>query len=254
MQRQMEQMLFTTSRFALTSTTNDQRTNPAFREIGNALRPYNTTNASFVDTAYLHGDEVPTFPDNTAGIVPTCYKHPDMFCGSGCSGCRRRKALVSVIPTMLSSILGRLYVPRGIRSISPQPCTQLQCDDPTCKRHHNDLTTLRFYFPDWFNQISAELRVENQSTIHFALWMPRVVEQGDLRWLEFATWDEVKQKLRSRELTVNDVHPNGQSVLHVSAPLLNKYLIIYLHLVVDLGSQVDCGSVGNRIADLGSRD
>lgn len=76
--------------------------------------------------------------------------------------------------------------------------------------------TIKYYFPSWFKQINVEIRVENQSSIHFSLRIPRMVRRRDLSWLRKATVDEVRAKLWSRELTVNDVDSNGFTVLHVS--------------------------------------
>ena len=51
--------------------------------------------------------------------------------------------------------------------------------------------------------------------VHFCIQTSRVVHK--LFWLQWATLEEVRRKLLSRELTVNDVQPDGYSVLHVSA-------------------------------------
>lgn len=57
--------------------------------------------------------------------------------------------------------------------------------------------------------------------------MPRVVKQEDFYWLQTATPNEVRRKLASRELTVNDTESNGYSVLHVRQSLYNYQLGIH---------------------------
>lgn len=57
--------------------------------------------------------------------------------------------------------------------------------------------------------------------------MPRVVDEKDLHWLIVATPDQVREKLWSRELTVNDVSSDGFTVLHVSASIQTNCPAIY---------------------------
>lgn len=139
---------------------------------------------------------------------------PNTSCPPNCH-CRCHCALVSIIPEILSSILGKLYVPKGLRAALSKGRTQ--CDNPSCKRHQLDLVTIKYYFPRWFVQVSAEIRTQ-RVPIYFCIRTPRVVKSLD--WLVNATLDDVETKLRSRELTVNDVRPDGLSALHVRSSSL----------------------------------
>lgn len=67
--------------------------------------------------------------------------------------------------------------------------------------------------------LKSSLPATHQGLVHFPLRMPRIVGQYDLIWLQFATVDAVRAKLWSRELTVDDVQPDGYTPLHVSTSL-----------------------------------
>lgn len=185
------------------------------REVNQAFDEISTTSPTTRSSAHQHDSEGSSTDNihNADGAHVHCERHT---CPSDCK-CRCHKASKSVIPFALSSILGRLYVPhaQGILSMLSQP--RKQCDEPTCKRHHTNLLRIKYYFPSWFQQINAEIRIENQSSVHFSLRIPRVVDEKDLYWLIVATPAQVREKLWSRELTVNDVSPDGYTVLHVSA-------------------------------------
>lgn len=133
-----------------------------------------------------------------------------------------------------SSVLGRLYLPREIRAILSHP--RAQCDETTCRRHRTNLLTIQYYFPSWFNQINAEIRIENQCSVHFSLRVPRFVGANDLVWIARATLDQVKKKLWSGELTVNDVDSCGMTVFHVSA--VSQGIYHYLHVAGCSGRRI----------------
>ena len=96
-----------------------------------------------------------------------------------------------------------------------------RCNDGRCKRHRSNLLQIRYCCPTWFAEIDANIRL-SCLPIHFCIQTPRVVQK--LVWLHSATLEEVRQKLQDRELTVNDVTPNGLSALHVSASALGAML------------------------------
>lgn len=205
---QMEQMMFTASRTTIATAANAQRQgiNQAFDEVGST--PPNAISSPSAHHTLAECEGSSTHHEDGISIPqkrPTCP--PDC-------GCRCHKAPDSVIPAMLSSVLGRLYLPRDIRAALTQP--RAQCDEATCRRHHNNLFTIQYYFPSWFKRINAEIRIENQCSIHFSLRVPRYVAAGALNWIALATPDEIKAKLWSRELTVNDVDQYGLTVFHVS--------------------------------------
>lgn len=157
MQQQLNWMMYMTATQTITSAADAQtrEINQAFDEIGTASsitrpvahhRNYGESSIDNADGAHIHGEQ--------------------SACPSDC-GCRCHKAPKSVIPIALSSLLGRLYVSQvqSIFSILSQP--RIQCDEPTCNRHHINLLRIKYYFPAWFQQINAEIRIENQTSIHF---------------------------------------------------------------------------------------
>ncbi len=205
----MEQMMYAASKTTLASAANAQ-----LRGINQAFDEVTSAPPEVIPSSSAHHPECresSTSHEGNTGRIPIPHERPT--CPPDC-GCRCHKAPKSVIPAILSSLFGRLYLPQDIRAALTQP--QAQCDEATCRRHHNNLLTIQYYFPSWFRQISAEIRIENQCSIHFSLRVPRYVAAGTLNWITSATPDEIKEKLWSRELTVNDVDSNGMTVLHVS--------------------------------------
>lgn len=157
--------------------------------------------ASSSRTCHDWGTQTHTVDDVAISCTNGFSAHPGHYsghCGPNCK-CRCHERSVSIIPLVLNSLFGR-----------SQP--RVECDEPTCKR----LQRMTFSVLRAFRQITAEVWIEGQSLTHVTLRMPRVVGENDLFWLERATLDDVRQRLSSRELTVNDVHPDGLSVLHVS--------------------------------------
>lgn len=231
MQQQLDWVIYTTARQTVTSAANAQRrgVNQAFDEICTTspmIRP-----SSFAHVTYPnHGG---SSTNNGCGAHMPCEQYA---CQSDCI-CRCHEALEPVVPTALSFLLGRLYVPRDIRSILSQPRTR--CDQARCKRHRANLLTIKYHFPAWFKRIDAEIRVENSSSIRFLLRVPRVVGENNLDWLVSATLEEVREKLWSRELTVNDVTSDGYTVLHVSVSVSRKVVGIYRRSLLIVISDCD---------------
>lgn len=203
--------MFTASKTTIASAANAQRQgiNQAFDEVGTT--PPDTIPSPSAHHTPAESEGSSTRHEGNTDGIPLPQKQ--YTCLPDC-GCRCHKAPDSVIPAMLSSVLGRLYLPRDIRAALSQP--RAQCDEATCRRHHNNLLTIQYYFPSWFKRISTEIRIENQCSVHFSLRVPRYVAVGALGWIAFAKPDEVKAKLWSRELTVNDVDQHGLTVFHVS--------------------------------------
>lgn len=196
MLRDFREELVTIYRMALEPGSNDTSLHQAG---GRSLDPRLTSSSSRArdDRA------IPSLMANTAA---TSYANGfsgyySGHCVPNCR-CQCHKTTVSITRLVLNSLLGR-----------SQP--RVTCDEPTC-RH---LQRLSFTMLRSFRQITAELWIEGQSLTHVSLRMPRVVDHNDLLWLQDATLDDVRLKLSTRELTVNDVRPNGESVLHVSASL-----------------------------------
>ncbi len=135
--------------------------------------------------------------------------HYSGHCGPNCK-CQCHNTTVSIIPLLFKSLFGR-----------SQP--RVECNEPTCKH----LQRMTFSVLRAFRQVTAEVWIEGQSLTHVTLRMPRVVGENGLVWLETTTLDAVRQRLSSRELTVNDVHPDGQSVLHVSIFLSGCRAVIH---------------------------
>lgn len=121
-------------------------------------------------------------------------------CDSSCICQCHKPLVVSIANLVFNSVLGRTP-PR------------IQCGELTCKQ----LQKIRFSMLGSIKWISVEIWIEGQSLTHVSLRMPRVVGRNDLDWLEWATLDDVRKKLSTRKLTVNDILPDGESVLHVSA-------------------------------------
>ncbi|KAJ3543877.1 hypothetical protein NM688_g5807 [Phlebia brevispora] len=103
----------------------------------------------------------------------------------------------------------------GSLSVRSQPPPGLQrcgqCNKPSRKCGHSDVLVVEYNPPPWFAEIWAEVRCST-IPVHFSIRTPRQVDS--LAWLCHATLEDVKMKLQSRELTVNDVEPNGFTVLH----------------------------------------
>lgn len=161
--------------------------------------------------------------------------HPG-YCGPNCQ-CQCHKTPVSLARLVLNWLLGR-----------SQP--RIECNEPTCQ--HLQRTT--FSVLRSFRQITAEVWIEGESLTHVYLRMPRVVKQEDFYWLQTATPNEVRRKLVSRELTVNDTESNGYSVLHVRQSLYNYQLGIHNRFVADCAVEtvnraIRHGSVNRRPSD-----
>lgn len=130
-------------------------------------------------------------------------------CSPNCR-CRCHDTSLSIARLVFNSLFGR-----------SQP--RVECTESSCKH----LQRVTFPVLRSFKQITAEVWIEGQSLTHFSLRMPRVVGQKDLIWLQDASLEAIRQKLWSRELTVTDVDPDGQSVLHVSAPIFDRRAVIH---------------------------
>lgn len=89
------------------------------------------------------------------------------------------------------------------------------CDDHECVQTRESLSLVKWYLPSWFGKIHAEVALQS-FPLHFVIQTPRFV--ASLGVLGDISFEALKMKLWTRELTVNDVDAEGFSVLHVSIP------------------------------------
>lgn len=153
-----------------------------------------------------------TSPNTPAqkGVMPSPYKPTRRSCPPSCR-CTCHKPSLSPIPRWFSPWLGNLHLPRAFLKAISSFSTQL-CDDPSCKRGRENLMTIQYFVPTWFMQTEASIRCE-AIPLHFCIQTPRVVE--DLSFLGNVSLDGFKMMLSTGRATLNDVEPNGYSVLHV---------------------------------------
>ena len=118
---------------------------------------------------------------------------------------------VQLIPKALRPWLGRLNVPPTLLAAFDSSSTP--CDHPQCSRGQRQVQKVKYTAPGWFGQIEAIIRFE-AVPVHFCIQTPR--EVPSLHYLWHISFDEFKMKLSTRELTLQDVEPDGFSVLHVS--------------------------------------
>ncbi len=135
--------------------------------------------------------------------------------------CRCHRPPISAIPAWLQFIFGRALIHHDW--LSAIASARTACNDRECRRHRSNLLQIKYCCPTWFAQINAEIRTE-RVPIHFVIQTPKIVQS--LAWIDHATLDEVRQKLWSRELTVNDVDLNGCSVVHVSTSFFRCRAVI----------------------------
>ena len=150
-------------------------------------------------------------------ISPTaCDPQVGQSCPEGCACvCHRPSSIIYPIPSWLNQWLGKLSIPRTlVSSLIP---FSFPCNDAHCQGDRGRLRIIRYDLPLWFTQVEASIRFE-ASSLHFHVQTPRVVPC--LRYLYFISFEEFRIKLSTREITVQDVEPDGYSVLHVS-PILS---------------------------------
>ncbi|KAJ3555003.1 hypothetical protein NM688_g2812 [Phlebia brevispora] len=145
-------------------------------------------------------------PDATA--EDEAYPFANIRCQLNCP-CRCHKRTIPIVPRQLIPWVGGLYVPPSLFSALASSSTP--CDDPSCKRRQSDLFTIKYYLPSWFAEVTADIRLK-VFPVHFCIRTQRVVKS--LAYLNTDSLDDIRRKLSSRELTVNDVQPNGFTVLH----------------------------------------
>lgn len=213
--------MYMTSRLTMKSAANSQS-----QGINQAFDEFTTQPISPLYPGFTENEASSTHCACPEGSIPLPCELP--ACQPGCR-CHCHKPPTSIIPTSLSSLLGRMYVPQGMRSMLFQ--VWARCDEPRCRRQHTSLFIIKYYFPLWFRRINAEIRVESHGSVHFSLRIPRVVGKNSFHWLMGATVDEVKEKLWSRELTVNDVDPDGFTLLHVSFYYHNKAMFLFICMI-----------------------
>ena len=138
-------------------------------------------------------------------------------CEFGC-GCRCHLQTLPLIPRKFVPYIGGIYIPPSL--ISALLSTRTPCNVPSCKRRQSDLFTIKYFLPSWFAEVNADIRFR-VIPIHFSIRTQRTV--GSLAFLNTASLDDVKRMLCKREFTVNDVQPNGFTVLHVSNPIAGIY-------------------------------
>lgn len=148
-----------------------------------------------IQSSELHNTEVSCASTSLSSLVSSAEA-----CDPSCTCQCHKPLIVSIANLVFDSFPGRMQ-PRA------------RCGEPTCKQ----LQKITFTILGSIKRISVEIWIEGQSLTHVSLRMPRVVGRYDLDWLEWATLDDVRKKLSTRKLTVNDVLPDGESVLHVSA-------------------------------------
>ena len=128
---------------------------------------------------------------------PCCYHRPSRD--------------VQLIPKVFRPWLGQLNVPHTF-SIAFDPFSA-PCGHAKCSRGQRAIQNIQWTAPGWFAHIEATIRFKT-FPVHFCIQTPRVVPS--LHHLTWISLDEFKIQLSTRELTLCDVDPEGESVLHVS--------------------------------------
>ena len=125
--------------------------------------------------------------------------------------CHWRSRDVRLVPALLRPWIGQLSVPRTLpAAIWPSLSV---CDHAGCAHSLQRIQKIKYCAPIWLARVQATIQFE-AFPVHFCIETPRVVPS--LLSLENITCDEFKIKLSTRELTLQDVEPDGFSVLHVS--------------------------------------
>ncbi|PSS37789.1 hypothetical protein PHLCEN_2v356 [Hermanssonia centrifuga] len=177
-------------------------------------------------------------------------------CLRGC-GCRcHRVQVIQGMPDALAAICGKLYVKLPFpRRLWPG---LVQCDVEACKKDW--LMDVKYYFPSWFVQIEMDVRFE-ALPVHFYIRTPRIVPnlaEDIVEWFYFEGADpnELRRCLAFRHFTVNDIDPNGHSILHyiLQYGVLNQdsiaHLADVLSICLDAGAQSEWqDECGNSLID-----
>ena len=148
-----------------------------------------------------------------------CHKQPDDY---------------RPVPRGLEYLLGDVRIPKGLfGSIfgSRRPC-----DDAQCLRTKEGLSVIKWYLPRWFAQVHAEVSFQSLP-VHFVTQTPRPVRS--LALMYDLSFEELKIKLSNRELTVNDVQPDGLTVLHVCSGFSPSILLDPERHTIDGGTYID---------------
>lgn len=186
----------------------------ATQSISTGPQPVSPINAA-LDLSSTHS----TTQSDDPGAIQEMGHYPGNGVNDRCPPscrCRCHRPPISAIPEWLHFVFGRAVIHHDW--LSAIASARTACNDRGCRRHRSNLLQIRYYCPAWFAQINAEIRTEHLP-VHFIIQTPRLVKRRGLDWLKRATLDEVRQKLWSRQLTVNDVEPDGYSVLHVRISL-----------------------------------
>ena len=150
---------------------------------------------------------------STAVIAATNSRSPEKDeCPHDCPcNCHRPSRGAQLIPSFLRSWCGQLHVPHTL-SAAFWP-SLIPCDHTKCVRGRQQVQNIKYTVPQWFAHVEATIRFE-ALPIHLCIQTPRVVPS--LLYLHTISFDELKIKLSTRELTLCDVESDGRSVLHVS--------------------------------------
>ena len=172
------------------------------------------TNPPSSCASYLAGDPRESSQADLLGTIDRTSTSSTVTVSNRCPPnccCRCHQPAISVLPWWLSPLIGRLTFQYD--RLAALASARVQCNDKQCKRHRSDLLQIKYCCPSWFAQINAEIRSET-IPVKFCIQTPRVVKTLD--WLFNASYKDVKARLYSRELTVNDVDLGGYTVMHVS--------------------------------------
>ena len=126
--------------------------------------------------------------------------------------CHRPSRDVQLIPKVLRPWLGQLNVPPAL--LAAFSASFIPCDHAECARGRQQIQNIKYTAPRWFAHVEATIRFE-AVPVHFCIQTPRTV--SSLKFLRTISFDEFKVKLSTQELTLCDVEPDGESVLHVSS-------------------------------------
>ena len=153
--------------------------------------------------------EGPSFV-GTRSIIQPCDISDTLLCPSHCRCRCHRLPLLRPIPRWLAPYIGDICLPRTLLAAL---CSFLSpCDDSACVQTQQSLHVIKLFLPTWFAEVDAHIRLQSLP-IHFYIQTPRVVESLD--FLNHASVQDIKILLSERKMTLNDVEPDGGSVLHV---------------------------------------
>ena len=145
----------------------------------------------------------------------TILNFPRQLCPFGClCRCHQQPDNYRPVPRVLRYLLGDIWVPKDF--LCSFSSLTRPCDDAQCQRIRETLSVIRWLPPGWFARVKADISFQSLP-VHFVIQTPRLVES--LQFVYNLSFEELKMKLSTRELTVNDVQSNGLNILHVGLSL-----------------------------------